>query len=368
MRLADYLLAARGTIPDMGGFATSMGPVIAKAQRFEISDDVARAAGELLQSRPSTLAAALPLCRLPYETMWLEWKGGLGTENHRGEDAAPTPHRQGMLIETPPFPGLQGQVGHMTAAWVHTHYPELPAAVNTSPIAVYFDWRADGDVREVIRLSHQSILESWEGYPWHPVLKIYVDLLTEHWCKISSPEAVSHFFTGMDKWRKFATSPAEIEAIRFLDHHMLPGLSPHGVGLASIILVKASAAELRHFMTNWQADIQGEGSFVECFLAMLNSKTPCVEHEAADLSRLNKARRKSGKPEFLPYTKTRLAMSRSQARIAQARGLSREAARQHMVRGHFKIRRSGVYWWSSFLRGDASRGTVERQEYDVVNE
>lgn len=52
--------------------------------------------------------------------------------------------------------------------------------------------------------------------------------------------------------------------------------------------------------------------------------------------------------------------------MADASGISREAARQHLVRGHFKIRRTGVYWWSPFLRGDGTRGTVKRVEYEVA--
>jgi hypothetical protein len=98
---------------------------------------------------------------------------------------------------------------------------------------------------------------------------------------------------------------------------------------------------------------------------MLNSKNPVVEHHEVDMTGLNRQRRRRGRPEFLPYKKTRLAMSRSQYRIAGARGVDRETARQHLVRGHFKIRKSGVYWWSPFLRGDASRA-VKRQGYEVV--
>jgi hypothetical protein len=59
-------------------------------------------------------------------------------------------------------------------------------------------------------------------------------------------------------------------------------------------------------------------------------------------------------------------MSRSQQRMADARGVNREAARQHLVRGHFKIRKTGVYWWAPFLRGDARHGTIKRHEYEVV--
>jgi hypothetical protein len=367
MRLADHMLAARGTLMDIGGFATKMSTFIQDAQRFEIADDVAKAAGDLVYSRPTALASVLPLCRLPYPTMWLEWRGGLGTYNSRGEDVAPTPLRQGMLIETPPSDrDLSGRVGFMTAAWVHTHYKDwLDAAVNFSPISIYFDWRPDGDVRDLVRLSHRTILRAYRGAEFYPLLEMYVEALETMWCKISSPEAISHFFTGHNKWKKFVNDPEEIAAMRFMDHHALPGLSPHGVQFVAIILANANEIELKHFVQSWQADVQGEGTFIECFLAMLNSKNPVVEHEPADLTKLNKARRKSGKIEFLPYTKTRLTMSRSQGRIADARGISREVARQHLVRGHFKIRRTGVYWWSPFIRGDLSRGGVERSSYEV---
>ncbi len=368
MRLSDQMLGARGTLMDMGGFATNMSRFIQEAQRFEIDDGVARAAGELVYSRPTALAGVLPLCRLPYPTMWLEWRGGLGGQNFRGEEAAPTPHRQGMLIETPPAlasKDMSGRVGYMTAAWVHTHYTDLPDAVNFSPISIYFDWRPDGDVRRIIELAHGSILRKYRDAPFYGMLELYVTTMQRAWFKPSTSEAISHFFTGRNKWEKFAHDQKEIDAMRFMDRHALPGLSPHGAEFVAIFLAKATVPELQHFMQSWQADIQGEVTFIECFLAMLNSKNPCVEHEAVDLTKLNRARRRSGKTEFLPYTKTRLAMSRSQTRIADARGISREAARQHLVRGHFKIRRTGVYWWSPFVRGDLSRGETQRDTYEV---
>ena len=123
-------------------------------------------------------------------------------------------------------------------------------------------------------------------------------------------------------------------------------------------------------LSNWLADIQGEGVFMECFLAMLNSRN-CIDREPVDYSRLNKARHKRGKRPLLNYTKTKIVLSRSQARTAHARGIEREAARQHLVRGHFKIRinkrtgQGGVFWWTSFLRGDPSK-SLPRKQYEVV--
>jgi hypothetical protein len=360
MRLSDHILAARGTETDLGGFATGMSKVLLQAERFEISDEVARACFELVDSRPSALAAALPLCRLPYETMWLEWRGGLGNPVQT-RPGAPVPERQGMLIES-----MQGQIGFMTLAWVHTHKVEI-GQVNISPLAVYFDWRPEGDVRDAVRMAHEVFVKSLppNARSW---IEPYIESIERKWLSPSTPEAVSHFFTGNDAWKKFHDSPREIEAMLEMDRHLSPGLSPHGAMLIALLLSSTAGNDkaLRHVVQAWEADMQGEASWIECFLAMLNSKNPVVEHHEVDMTGLNRQRVKRGRPEFLSYKKTRLTMSRSQYRIAGARGVDRETARQHLVRGHFKIRKSGVYWWAPFLRGDPLRGTIKRQEYEVI--
>jgi hypothetical protein len=182
----------------------------------------------------------------------------------------------------------------------------------------------------------------------------------------ANTEAIQHLFTGNRAWEKFINNPREIEAMKTLNRHAMPGISPHGAGLIALILSRTTPDEMRTFMLKWEADIQGEGAWVQCFLAMLNTKNPCVEHEVVDITRLNKSRRKLGRTEFLPYRRTRLALSRSQARYAAAHGIDREAARAHLVRGHFKIRRTGVFWWSPFLRGDTTKGAAQREEYEIV--
>ncbi len=114
---------------------------------------------------------------------------------------------------------------------------------------------------------------------------------------------------------------------------------------------------------NWEEDIRGEAQFIQCVLAMLNSRN-AVEHKMVDLSKINKSRRKRGQSEFASYSITQLAISRGQARVGASHGMNREAMRQHLVRGHFKIRKTGVYWWSPFVRGDASK-PLPRREYNV---
>ena len=113
MTLADDILAARGSEFDLGGVLTSLGRAIESAQRFKLTDDVALACMELIHSRPSTLNAALPLCRLPYSSIWVETRGGLGRNQTPIQDR-PAPVKQGVLIESA---NDTGQTGVMTVAW-----------------------------------------------------------------------------------------------------------------------------------------------------------------------------------------------------------------------------------------------------------
>jgi hypothetical protein len=248
--------------------------------------------------------------------------------------------------------------------------PEWLHPVNISPVAVYFDWRKDGDVHNVVRHAHKIVHDHLgkTDQETQAYYGLFRDHLERKWLTgwAGDEAKVNAVFTGRTGWEGLAGIPRELEAVRELDRHMVPGISPYAPGLIAALLSVVKDQELTNLLLKWEADMQGEGGWVQCLLAMLNSRNPVVEHTPIDLTKLNKARRKSGKAEFLPYAKTRLTMSRSQQRIARAHGLDRETARQHLVRGHFKIRKTGVYWWAPFLRGDARKGEVPRQEYDVV--
>src|SRR5215468_10739964 len=159
MTLGDDFLAARGGPLDFGGALTSIGAAIAQAQRFKLTDEVARSCGQLTHSKPSTLNAALPLCRLPHPSMWIEYRGGLGAP--AAEDASrPVPLRQGVLVES-----CGEQTGIMTVTWVHRYDGELMPSF--SPFALYFDW--GGSVAELLETTHARILKQAGN---HPALEI----------------------------------------------------------------------------------------------------------------------------------------------------------------------------------------------------
>ena len=376
MRLADHLMEECGKPTDVEGMFSRMCDGLREAQRFELSDDVARAGYNLTKSKPTTLLSALPLCRAPYRKIWLEWRGGLTTgmvkpEFKRDPAFAPDPLKQGCLIET----DESGQRGTMTFAWIHKARPdrvgdEFYTPVNICPLGSLFNWDRDADVagdanddmcrRYPTNASRQTPQATFERL-----------LYLRYSRQLSDDDAKAWMQRSVFKdWGRFADMPQERDALRELGRHQTPFVAPCALGFFRWCAQEAIRSErtINAFFndvvrTSWESDIEGEPPFAETIIAMMNSRN-AVEHRPVDLSGLNKARAKRGRSLFLPYKTTHLQLSQAQTRAFRAGLLSREEAGQHRVRGHFKIRKTGIYWWHPFFRGDAAK-PVQREQYKV---
>lgn len=117
----------------------------------------------------------------------------------------------------------------------------------------------------------------------------------------------------------------------------------------------ANDAALRRTLSDWQ----GEIGYLIAVLGLLNSKN--VAHaEWIDRTRMNTQRHaKRGLPRYSHHV---LTVRRRLHKRAEAEAIAGgdSALRQHFVRGHFKIRKTGVFWWSPFSRGDLSLGSVKK--------
>jgi hypothetical protein len=377
LRLSDHLMAEVGGAADIGGIFTNVCAAIREAERFELSDDVGKAAYNLTKSKPTTLLTALPLSRAPYRKMWLEWRGGLTSgminpENKRDPLWAPDPLKQGVLIET----DKTGQRGVMTFCWLHRenemkrHAQDWYTPANVAPLGTLFNWDEDGNIFDDAMEDYKRRYPIGKAMLTDPaileliLLKKYTKGMNHDEIKKWMEQSV---FTG---WQKFAGIESERSALLELGRHAMPFVSPHARGFFDWCAEAAMESEklLNNFLnivvsTSWEQDILGEAPFAETVIAMMNSRN-AIEHRPVDLAGLNRARAKKKRPLFLPYRTTHLRLSQAQTRAFRAGLLSREDAGRHRVRGHFKIRKTGVYWWSPFFRGDPAR-PIHRQEYAV---
>ena len=90
------------------------------------------------------------------------------------------------------------------------------------------------------------------------------------------------------------------------------------------------------------------------FSALLAERT-CLTERAIDLSRLNRQRARRGGPALLDHVEVRLDLAMESSRAVAGKGIGREAARLHAVRGHLVHRGDRTFWRRSHLRGDATR-------------
>lgn len=266
------------------------------------------------QNVPS-FADTLPLCRLPYPKLWVEisfrdrldWvaeqqRKGLELSRH---EASQQPQRLGFLIEA---------IG------------EDDTILVVQPV-----WNF-GDKMQIARMALAILIGR------DPPTDVKADIVRRFPTKPKKPDDPK--------------TPEEIEAwaemAARVTHFVPPWLEPYWNeaerhGEARIAEEKAIA----------RYDLAAEWRFVMALLIVLNSKNLVSVQPEADVTRLNKARVRSGKTPLLAHHPVVLNLSKAQRGrvMALATGLGRASLDPHLVRGHFKLRKTGIFWWSPHTRG-----------------
>lgn len=97
--------------------------------------------------------------------------------------------------------------------------------------------------------------------------------------------------------------------------------------------------------------------------------TPLLVEEGEDLSRLNKKRSQSGKPPLVDARPVTWNLSREERCVGRTTapfdGEARSAATAHIVRGHMKVRKSGVFWWSAHSQLFGANEPISGRDYSV---
>lgn len=340
MRLYDQLMEVPGTLEDtlLQGAYTIFARWLGRAQCFELSTDVAQACTHVMSTRPTTLVQTLPMQRLPYRFTWIESVNRDPGGYDNGKDP---PERVGCLLVG--FPD-HSQKGTAYFAWNHKEY-----GTTLCPLALAFDWSENARpiYDQISEHNPDSLFFKEIAEKYHRKFAAYLsaDNLTEH-AGLSS------------RWGGFLKDSAE--RLAFIE---LEKRSALVINDACTKVLNSGVLKKRH-LDSYIDDLCGELPFVSAFLTMLNSKT-ILEKRTDDFVRLNKARAKNRRAPLKEFVVTKLSLSRVQANRARAAGITnREEARLTLVRGHLKVRKTGVYWWSAHPRGRGSH--IVRAGYKAV--
>lgn len=303
-------------VPD---FAPSrMAPTLARirqAHKFQLGPDFAAVADEL-RIDLSQIAKAIPLCRLPYELTWIEF-----AEAHRNRSVD---YRDALRWTQAPVKRVGflmmadgGNLARFTAYQFWQSAEGFSDGFKAAVHAAYFDMTDESNFREITE----------DG--------------------------------GSRVW-----NAASIEDRRLLSRIVESRIAEYSPPL-SWALLSAHPTLLKTAATEAIYDWNGETAYIEAVLALLNARNTS-QSQFIDKSEHNRKRVKRGQlPLFSHSILTIHPRQLARARQAQAASADGASLRAHFVRGHWKVRKSGIFFWSPHVRGDADKGIVDK-DYKVA--
>jgi hypothetical protein len=99
-------------------------------------------------------------------------------------------------------------------------------------------------------------------------------------------------------------------------------------------------------------------------LGMLNARN-VMETETIDKTEHNRKRAKHGQPPLSSHTVLKIRAMHRRSFLGRRGDGTTTDIRRHFVSGHWKTRRTGLFWWNPFWRGKAEHGVVTH-DYEVT--
>jgi len=115
----------------------------------------------------------------------------------------------------------------------------------------------------------------------------------------------------------------------------------HRIGAAKVLdIEQAQAREMTRLLL----------TFALPALILLNTRNAVRTTETPASAKLNRARRARGKPPLCTYHSVTIHLDATGHGEGPDGTGSRRAAAATLVAGHFKVRKSGIFWWSPHAR------------------
>ena len=312
MLLADRIIR-ESQIRSCPRYLAHAAPMIAKAQRFVLSESFALAADAMNQKEINKI---ISFSRVPFQTTWIEV-----AHQHRPSfvnsdiPLRPTekpPERIGVLFEAS-SDELDCFLMSMFFSFHERLRPESPFHVGTTAMSVCF-------------AAKEKVLEGI-------ISKLVSSIGLDPVVALSRPR---------DRHMSFYPNP----------HYLVDANNPvfDDESLQDFLLQRS------------ENDWRGEGSFWLATLGLLNCRN-AAEVRKIDNIELNKKRRRLGREPLTDHHLCLIRLGKNDVSSVVGEG-DDSRIRAHFVRGHFKIRKSGIFWWSPFMRGDLALGFAAK-DYSV---
>jgi hypothetical protein len=273
--------------------------------RYVLSDELVRCATELAYAEGDRLSSCMDLIRVPARTLWVEWADGPRREALR---AIPS-----LEVQTGEGPRRGGALVMASAdcrsGQIRTFWCARDDHAYLSPVITAFD---------LDRAPEGSNSAIWRG---EAVLQMEGEPAIE--------ELLEHLrFSFDDEWAGY--------------YHQ-----------------RVHSADLRTRVLRANLGCCAfDGPMLMAFFLLLSSRD-LLPREEVRHERLNRARRRAGKPPLLEHVEVSAPLDKPPVSgLSQSGSSFRLSPRLHHVRGHIVRRGAAVFWRSPHLRGSARLGQV----------
>ena len=311
--LADDLLADKVLLKEYDGM-DKMYARIRAAQKFTLSREFTVAADGLVENL-TELCKILPYCRLPFPRTWIEW---VHDERPHWDQDGPykarqidvkrhqmAPQRCALLLE---------QIGDFAGCWkAHLFWSlkELPAPDST---------KFNGSLGAII-MDTSKIMELAESPDFNTEASLELALDCRCQADFGQKLLARLEVTHPDISRRLAEYAVE--------------------------------------------DWGGEIRFMVAVLGLLNTRNVAQFH-AVDKTEHNRKRAKQKKQPLFSHTVLKIRPELWLGRSGGSNGPGdHRILRSHFVRGHFKHRKTGLFYWNHYVRGNKKYGKIEK-DYEVT--
>jgi hypothetical protein len=283
--------------------------------RYVLSDELARCATQLAYAEGDRLSGCLDLIHVPSQALWIEW-----SEPPRLEALREIPSlqvtikrgakRAGVLVRSAP---------DCRSGTIRTFWSTETERVLLSPMITMFN------LDDSRRVPPQQMPYSWRGNAF---------LCMEEEPAIN--EILRHLqFQLDDRWAQYYED-------RCLD---------------AALKEQVLRVNLGHCAFN--------APMILAFTLLLGARD-LLPRQIIDHARLNRARRKAGKPPLLEHIEVTAPIDQPSLQTQSTTGASsRLSPRLHHVRGHLVRRDSTVFWRSPHLRGSGRLGRIRTRTVEI---
>ena len=287
---------------------------LARATKFELGSDFA-AAADALSNDFTAVEKALPFCRLPFPLTWIEV-----AQQHR-------PH----------------------FARAPTHMP----AVQRAPLRVGFLLHATNE-----ELSEFDAFQFWElrempgrGQASHLSMHYDPKMLMPKYPDEGILGNQPNEYIFVDPGVAPGWSKASLHVRARLVACVQPGTAPYiDPVLGAAIALADTTPQGRYIFEAGVCDWSGESMFVLAALALMNTVN-VTEVKRVDKTKLNARRAKERKPPFAEHSVLTIHPRIREHMVGKPDAHGHRELTGHLVRGHFKVRRTGVFFWHPHARG-----------------